>query len=450
MAATNGERVEARYYERQGDFYKCLLCPHGCLLKPGDFGRCGARRADEDMLVAYSYGKVSSLCVDPVEKKPLFHYRPGSRCFSVGGIGCNMRCKHCQNYAISMLPSGKKRTTYEDPWDLVSMCRGEGMDCIAFTYNEPSIWFEYIMDVLERDAALDLILVTNGYINEEPLRELCAIADAVNMDVKGFTDSFYMQVCGAHLAPVLRSAEIVHEEGIHLELTYLVIPGYNDSDEEIRAFCEWVRDHLSEDVPVHFSRFHPDNEMMDVAWTPVETVLHCRDIGIDVGLHYVYVGNTLIEGADDTVCPECGEVVIERLGYLVDTVGLDGSRCSKCGHEMNIVPEERKQSEKVADAQHQDHRQPHRDYERYHRDHPDASASGFLQPSHRGSIRPPHVAHRAVHHVLRGPRVSAAGLRYRDLHRGHHEPRGAPRPEVEGEVPDPVRDAHSQSAESYR
>lgn len=415
MAATNGERVEARYYERQGDFYKCLLCPHGCLLKPGDFGRCGARRADEDMLVAYSYGKVSSLCVDPVEKKPLFHYRPGSRCFSVGGIGCNMRCKHCQNYAISMLPSGKKRTTYEDPWDLVSMCRGEGMDCIAFTYNEPAIWFEYIMDVLERDAALDLILVTNGYINEEPLRELCAIADAVNMDVKGFTDAFYMQVCGAHLAPVLRSAEIVHEEGIHLELTYLVIPGYNDSDDEIRAFCEWVRDHLSEDVPVHFSRFHPDNEMMDVAWTPVETVMHCRDIGMEAGLHYVYVGNTLIEGADDTVCPECGEVVIERLGYLVDITGLDGSRCSKCGHEMNIVPEERKRPQRVADGQDHRQRQRHGDYERYHGDHPGLLASDGLQAVYRRGIGPPDVAHFPVDDVLGGPCEGAPGLGH-----GHH------------------------------
>jgi pyruvate formate lyase activating enzyme len=338
MAVIN-DRREAEFYERTEGGYRCNLCPHGCFVPVGKYGRCGARRADEDMFVAYSYGKVSSLCVDPMEKKPLYHFHPGSRCFSVGGIGCNMSCKHCQNYAISQLSSGKKRTTYETPSELVKMCRNEGMTCIAFTYNEPSIWYEYIMDVMAADPYLDLVLVTNGYISEEPLRRLCGVADAVNMDIKGFTDEFYMQVCGGHLEPVLRSAEVVHSEGVHLELTYLVIPGYNDSDAEVKRFCEWVRDTLSDETPVHFTRFHPDNEMMDIAWTPVDVVLHCREIGIAAGLKYVYVGNTLIEGADDTYCPKCGAIVIERLGYLVDLVSLEGDRCAECGQSMNVVPD---------------------------------------------------------------------------------------------------------------
>lgn len=337
MAATNGDRVESRFYERTADGYICGLCPHGCHIRIGEYGRCGSRRADEDMLVAYSYGKVSSLCVDPVEKKPLYHYRPRARCFSVGGIGCNMRCRHCQNYAISMLSSGKKRTTYERPDELVALCRSEGQDIIAFTYNEPMIWFEYILDVMTCDPDLHLILVTNGLVSEEPLRELCRVTEAMNIDIKGFTDSFYMDVCGAHLEDVLRSAEIVFEEGVHLELTYLVIPTYNDTEDEIRHFCQWVRDNLSADVPVHFTRFHPDNEMMDIPWTPVETVLRCRGIGKECGLNHVYVGNALIEGADDTYCPECGTAVVKRLGYLVDIVSLDGDRCSACGHPVNIV-----------------------------------------------------------------------------------------------------------------
>lgn len=337
MANIERERVEARYYTRDGGSYVCGLCPHGCRIAPGQYGRCGSRRGDDDMLVAYSYGKVSSLCVDPVEKKPLYHYKPHSRCFSVGSIGCNMSCRHCQNYAISMLPSGKKRTTYKSPEELVAMCRSEHLDIIAFTYNEPMIWFEYVMDVMRVDPDLHLVLVSNGLVSKGPLLELCGVADAMNIDIKGFTDDFYMKVCGAHLDDVLRTARTVVEQKVHLELTYLVIPGYNDSEDEIRRFCVWVADELGNEVPVHFTRFHPDNQMTDVQWTPVETVLRCREIGIECGLDYVYVGNTVTEDADDTFCPECGAPVIRRLGYLVDLVCLDGDRCGSCGHRMNII-----------------------------------------------------------------------------------------------------------------
>lgn len=331
------DRVEARFYSRDGGAYVCGLCPHGCRIRPGQYGRCGSRRGDEDMLVACTYGKVSSLCVDPMEKKPLFHYRPGGRCFSVGSVGCNMSCRHCQNYAISMLPSGRRRTTYESPSELAAMCRHEGQDVIAFTYNEPMIWHEYIMDVAEADPGLRMVMVTNGLASEGPMREMCGVTEAMNIDVKGFTDEFYMRVCGAHLQDVLDSVVLVHGTGVHVELTYLVIPGVNDSDREVTAFCEWVRDEVSPEVPVHFTRFHPDNEMTDVQWTPVETVLGCRGIGLDCGLPYVYVGNTVCEGAEDTVCSECGAVAVRRLGYLVDSSGVRGSACARCGHDLGIV-----------------------------------------------------------------------------------------------------------------
>ncbi len=334
----NTDRMEASYYEREDGAYRCGLCPHRCRIAPGQYGRCGSRRGDGDMLAACSYGKVSSLCLDPVEKKPLYHWRPGSRCFSVGSVGCNMSCRHCQNYAISMLPSGKKRTTYKSPRELAAMCRSEGQDAIAFTYNEPVIWLEYIRDVMAADPGLKLLLVTNGLVSREPLLELCALADAVNIDVKGFTDEFYTEVCGAHLADVLESAKTVAEQGVHLELTYLAIPGYNDSEDEVRRFCAWVKSELGEDVPVHFARFHPDNQMTGVRQTPLETVLRCREIGMECGLLYVYAGNAMTEDADDTFCPECGTAVIRRLGYLVDIVCLDGDRCGACGHRMPIVP----------------------------------------------------------------------------------------------------------------
>ena len=237
-----------------------------------------------------------------------------------------------------MLSYGKKRTTYESPAELAALCRSEGQDTIAFTYNEPMIWFEYIMDVKRADPDLRIVLVTNGLVCEEPLRELCSVTDAVNMDVKGFTDEFYIRVCGAHLDDVLRSAATVRDEGVHLELTYLVIPGYNDSEDEVRRFCAWVAGSLGPEVPVHFTRFHPDNEMTDIQWTPVETVLRCREIGLECGLEYVYVGNVVTEGAADTYCPGCGTPVIRRLGYLVDVEALDGDRCAVCGRRLNIVP----------------------------------------------------------------------------------------------------------------
>ena len=333
----NTERVESRFYTRDGDRFVCGLCPHACRVGPGQYGRCGSRRGDDDMLVACSYGKVSSICVDPVEKKPLYHYRPHSKCFSVGSVGCNLRCRHCQNYSISMMSYGKKRTTYESPADLGAMCRHEGTDIIAFTYNEPGIWFEYIIDVMRTNPDLHLVLVSNGFLNDKPLRQLCEVAEAVNMDVKGFTQDFYRSVCDGDLEAVKRSARIIRETGTHLELTYLVIPGLNDSEDEVRSFCEWVRDDLGDDVPVHFTRFHPDFEMTDVPMTPVQTVLRCRSVGIGCGLKYVYAGNIITEDAENTYCPGCGAAVIRRLGYLVDTEGLDGDRCAACGCRIPLV-----------------------------------------------------------------------------------------------------------------
>jgi pyruvate formate lyase activating enzyme len=337
MAATSTSRIEAKYYRKDGDVYVCGLCPHGCRIPVGGFGRCGARRGDEDFLTAYNYGKVSSLCIDPIEKKPLYHFKPKSRIFSVGGIGCNMACKPCQNYAISISPTGKKRTTFETPEELVSMCRRERMDSIAFTYNEPMIWPEYILDVADVDPDLLCVLVTNGLVREEALEDLCTVTDAMNIDIKGFTDDFYMKVCKAHLDDVLDTVRYVFNKKVHLEITYLVIPGYNDSEDDLVRFSEWIRNELSADVPVHFNRFHPDNEMNSVPWTPLEKMFRAREIALDTGLNYVYAGNVLSEEANDTYCPECGAVVIQRTGYMVDIAALDGNRCGSCRTRLNII-----------------------------------------------------------------------------------------------------------------
>ena len=337
MGAISPVSIEARYYAKEGDKYKCQLCPHGCLIGIGDIGRCGTRRGERDYLEANTYGRVSSIGYDPVEKKPLYHFHPKEKTFSVGSIGCNMRCRHCQNYAISQSFSGKKRSTYKSPEEIAEMCRSDGMDIIAFTYTEPTTWLEYILDVKKCAPDLKFILVTNGLVNEKPLEDLISVTDAFNIDVKGFTDDFYANICGARLSDVLRTVKRVFDSGKHLELTYLVIPGHNDTEKELREFCRWIITNLSRDVPVHFTRFHPDNEMLDVPWTPESTLEMARDTAMSMGLRYIYIGNVMTETGSNTVCPNCGNIAVSRLGYLVDLDGLDGTRCSKCGTQLPFV-----------------------------------------------------------------------------------------------------------------
>lgn len=325
----------ASWWHRDGGACVCDLCPRSCRIPEGGTGFCGARTDRGGSLVASSYGRVSSLCVDPMEKKPLFHYRPGRECLSVGGLGCNMRCLHCQNHSISM-PSRGAAAEHVPPEMLASLCRREELGTVAFTYNEPGIWLEYVRDTAAADPSLGIVMVTNGLLSEEPMREACGFVDAMNIDVKGFTDGFYTRVCGAHLDDVLASCETAFSGGVHVELTYLLIPGLNDSPEETDAFCRWVLDSLSADVPVHFSAFHPDFRMRDVPPTPASTVVDRRRRAMGLGLRYVYAGNILAPGTEDTLCPSCGRTAISRRGYSVDLSGLDGTRCAHCGADLGI------------------------------------------------------------------------------------------------------------------
>lgn len=332
----NIDRVEARYYRREDEAFVCELCQQKCFIRPGDFGICGTRRADEDILVSNNYGKISSLSVEPVEKVNLYHYKPHSKCFTLGSVGCNMSCKFCKNYSFAKLSIGKKRATFKSPEDIIEMCRDEDVDTIAFTYNEPMVWFEYIMDIAKMAPDLNIILQTNGWVNDGPLKELCEVTDAMSIDIKAFGREICKRISEGELRDVMMNIRTVFEKGVHIELNYLVIPGINDSDLMIEEFCCWVRDQLSPDVPVHFGRFHPDYEMRDMPMTPIDSLLHCRDIGMGCGLNFVYVGNTLLDDADDTICPECGEVSIKRLGYSAHIVSLDSGRCARCGHDLNI------------------------------------------------------------------------------------------------------------------
>jgi len=324
----------AELWHKDGDVAVCDLCPRHCRIKPDEFGACNSRRNNDGELVAYNYGRVSSLAVDPMEKKPLYHYKPGTSIFSVGGIGCNLHCKYCQNYSISQSPIGKKRTTYKSPEELVGLCRQQRLTSIAFTYNEPSIWLEYIEDVAEADPEIDIVLVTNGMMTEECAQRFCKIVKAMNIDVKSFDQDFYTRFCGGDLEAVKRTCEQVFKAGVHLELTYLVIPTLNDAEDNIRRFVQWVRDSLSPDVPVHFTRFHPDFDIMDLPLTPEDTLDMCLKTAEDNGLNYAYVGNIMSDDGTDTYCPECGAVIIRRTGYHVDIVGLHGNRCACCGERL--------------------------------------------------------------------------------------------------------------------
>jgi len=291
------------------------------------------------VLYALTYGLASSIHPDPIEKKPFFHFLPGSTAISFSSVGCNLFCRHCQNFTLSRAHADDFGLSRITPDDVVRYARDSGSKSVSWTYNEPTIWHEFttVASKAAHNAGLKTNYVTNGYICEEPLRALRGVIDAMNIDVKGFTEGFYKEICGGRLSPVLSACELAVELGMHIELTYLVIPGRNDSEDELAGFCGWVGDRLRTDIPVHFSAFHPDYKMTDVKPTPVSTMERAYRTGKRLGLEYVYVGNVRAGEMDDTFCPKCGSLAIERDGFWVGRTALNGDRCAKCGASLNLV-----------------------------------------------------------------------------------------------------------------
>jgi pyruvate formate lyase activating enzyme len=339
MSISDTDLKEASFWEKEGDAVRCRLCPHSCLIKEGKRGICRVRANLGGRLYALTYGKVSSMHMDPIEKKPLFHFKPGRPVLSFGGASCNLRCQHCQNYAIAHVGPEEIPLRTVLPEEVPTMCREQNSEGVAWTYNEPTIWYEYMMDASQlcKREGLFTVSVTNGFIQEEPLRSMKGVIDAMNIDVKGFTETFYKEVCKGQLAPVLRACEVAKEIGVHLEVTYLVIPTRNDRQEEIEGFCQWVKDRLSGDTPVHFSRFHPDYKMVDLPPTPRSTMEMAVSTARSKGLDYVYMGNISTEKGENTYCPQCGSLLVRRSGFLTEIVGLKGENCARCGRRADLV-----------------------------------------------------------------------------------------------------------------
>ncbi len=317
---------------------RCGLCNHRCPIPPGKTGICRVRKNEEGRLYTLIYGMASSVAVDPIEKKPLFHFKPGSTAFSLGTVGCNFRCLHCQNNDISMADPSFPFLRKVTPEEVVEGALATRSESIAWTYNEPTIWYEFTLETsrLAKKEGISAVYVTNGYMTEEALREHRPYLDAMNIDVKAFTEEFYKKVVGARLEPVLRTCENAVEMGIHVEITYLVIPGWNDRREEIKQFSEWVVEALGEDIPVHFSRFYPQYKMTDRPPTPLSTLDMAYNVAKDAGVKYVYLGNVPGDHRENTYCPSCGELLIERVGFAVSVNRVKNGRCPRCGEKIPV------------------------------------------------------------------------------------------------------------------
>lgn len=326
--------IEARLYSKGANgTVDCNLCAHRCHIGDGKRGICGVRVNDAGTLYSAVYGKIIAEHVDPIEKKPLFHFQPGSTSYSIATVGCNFRCLHCQNSDISQMPRTMKKIIGEDatPEEIVSEAFESGASSISYTYTEPTIFFEFAYDcaVLAKERALKNVFVTNGYMTSECLNELSGVLDAANVDVKSFSDKFYKKVCGATLAPVLDSVVKMRAMGIWVEITTLVIPGYNDSDDEFASIAKWMAS-VDPAMPWHISAFHPSYKLMDAPITPVETLERALKIGYDAGLKFVYTGNIQGIAGESTRCPSCKKTLIERIGFSVKKNVIEESKCPYC------------------------------------------------------------------------------------------------------------------------
>jgi len=335
-------KQEAILYQKlEGNKVRCHLCAHRCLISPGKRGICFVRENQNGTLYSLVYGLAIAANIDPIEKKPLFHFLPGTSSFSIATAGCNFRCGYCQNWSESQITKGPKGQIIGQklpPQKVVKQAMKTGCQSIAYTYTEPTIFFEYAQDTakLAKKVGLANVFVTNGYQTPETIKKMASFVDAANIDLKSFSEKFYQKVCGAKLKPVLESIKLMHQLGIWIEVTTLVVPKQNDSERELRQIAQFIAK-IDKTIPWHISRFHPDYKMLDSFPTPLETLQKAYQIGKKAGLNYVYLGNIITETGENTSCPRCGNLAIRRTGYLTEILGVDkDGNCTDCNEYLNI------------------------------------------------------------------------------------------------------------------
>ncbi|MGD0869208.1 MAG: AmmeMemoRadiSam system radical SAM enzyme [Bryobacteraceae bacterium] len=325
--------IEARFYEKQPyKKIKCKLCPRECVIDDRERGYCGVRENRGGTYYSLVYARVCAAHADPIEKKPLFHFLPGSMAFSVATAGCNVNCKMCQNWDISQVRPEQVDSSFIPPKDLAGLARRYQCPSIAYTYSEPVVFCEYVLDSAEagRAAGVKSVVISGGYIQEEPLKQLCGRVDAIKIDLKGFSEKYYKEVVNGELKPVLNALVTIRKLGTWNEVVYLVVPTLNDSDAEFRGLARWIKAELGRDVPLHFSRFHPEYLLKNLPPTPLPTLERAKAICDAEGLNYVYIGNVPGHPAENTWCPKCRRIVVERAGFTVRALHLDGGKCHFC------------------------------------------------------------------------------------------------------------------------
>lgn len=328
---------EAKWWKRlENGKVECHLCPRNCTIAEGKLGFCTTRQNKEGILYSMVYGKPCAVNIDPIEKKPLYHFYPDTQILSIGTTGCNLACKFCQNWSMSRAKVSDVRTQELSPEKAVQTATANNCPGIAYTYNEPAVWAEYAMDIakLARQEGIKSVMVTNGYIQQEALHDLYQWIDAANVDLKSIRPEFYRELTQAELEPVLNTLKELKAMGVWLEVTNLIIPTVNDADEELKELCKWVVDNLGDGVPIHFSAFHPTYKMKDKPRTSVGKLEQARSIAKDIGLKYVYVGNVSSDSLN-TYCPNCGEILIKRSWMGTTKNRLEGSSCPKCGTKID-------------------------------------------------------------------------------------------------------------------
>ena len=319
-----------------GTYVQCNLCPHRCIIADGERGTCRVRENRGGRLYSMVYGNPCAVHIDPIEKKPFYHFLPTIPTFSLATAGCNLRCLYCQNWSIAQVPPEQTQNMVLPPEKVIYLAQQNEAPVIAYTYSEPTIFYEYMLATarLAQERGFRNVVISAGFINPDPLRELCAVVDAIKIDLKGYDEDFYREVCEGELGPVLEAIRTIYESNTHLEIVNLVVPTLNDSLEQLQMLARWLARELSPDVPLHFSRFHPQYKLTNLPPTPVERLERAREVAIEEGVRFVYIGNVPGHPGNNTYCPGCGQVVVVRQGFTVTEYRLEGGICGHCGEAI--------------------------------------------------------------------------------------------------------------------